>query len=130
MSKGKKQKRTPSKIEYDEQHPIVSFRIDKELYDQLRAVKEKEGKSTVDVLKIGLGILTVKVKEEGVIQKAAYAKGFRAGYKKAEDLFKITFQCHVCKETIDVTDESPKKDVKRYLKEAGWCHTNCADRGR
>ena len=130
MSKVKKQESTSSKIKYDEQHPTVSFLIDKELYDQLMTVKEKEGKSTVDVLKIGLGVLTVKAREESAIREAAYEEGFCDGFVQAEDLFKITFQCHVCKETIDVTDESVKEDIKRYMKEAGWGHKDCVDRGR
>jgi len=128
MSKIKKQERTPSQIKYDEEHPTVSFRIDQKLYDQLITVKEKEGKSTVDVLKVGLGILTVKVKDESAIKEAAYEQGYADGFVEAEDMFKITFQCPGCKEIIDVTDESVKKDVRRYLKEAGWGHEDCVDR--
>ena len=128
MKKNKKSKRTPARIRYDEEHPTASFRIDRELYEQLMTVKEKESKSIADVLRIGVGILTVKVRAESVIKKMSYAEGYRAGYREAEGLFKITCRCYICKGTIEVTDEPTKKDIKHYLEEEGWSHKDCVDR--
>jgi len=130
MNKNKKSKRTPARIRYDEEHPTASFRIDRELYEQLMTVKEKEGKSIADVLRIGVGILTVKVREESEIKEEAYVKGYHSGYKKAESLYKITLRCYICKETTDIKDETTKKAVKRYLEEEGWAHQDCIDRTR
>ena len=125
MSKVKKQKRTLSQIKYDEEHPTVSFRIDKELYDLLMRIKEKEGKSIADVLRIGAGILKVKIEEESKIKKAAYDEGFRTGYKQAEDKYKITFPCHVCKQPIVISIQSGKKEITRYLIQSQWGHSEC-----
>ncbi len=56
-----KARKTPSRIKYEQSHPTVSFRVSKELYDMLQAVKKAEGKSNTDVLKAGVGLLEVKV---------------------------------------------------------------------
>ena len=60
MAKGNS-KKTPSRVKYEQNHPTVSFRVSKELYDMLQAVKKAEGKSNTDVLKAGVGLLEVKV---------------------------------------------------------------------
>ena len=54
MAKGKI-KKTSSRVKYEQKRPTVSFRISKELYDRLQAVKEAEGKSATEVLKMGDG---------------------------------------------------------------------------
>lgn len=42
----------------------MSSRVSKELYDRLQVVKKAEGKSITDVLKVGVGLLEVKVRKE------------------------------------------------------------------
>ena len=54
-------KKSPSRIKYEQRHPTVSFRVTKELYDRLQAVKEAEGLSNTDILKVGVGLLEVRV---------------------------------------------------------------------
>ena len=56
MTKGKKNM-TPSRVKYEQKHPTVSFRVSKDLDDRLLAVKEAEGKSSTDVLRVGAGLL-------------------------------------------------------------------------
>ena len=52
MAIGRK-KKPPSRVKYEQKRPTVSFGISKELYDRLQAVKEAEGKSATEVLKMG-----------------------------------------------------------------------------
>ena len=65
----KKKRRTPSRIKYEQNHPTVSFRVSKEIYDRLEIVKEAEGKSITDVLRVGVGLLEVKVSKEKEAKK-------------------------------------------------------------
>ena len=44
MAKGKG-KKTPSRIKYEQSHLTVGFRVSRELYDRLQAVKKAEGKN-------------------------------------------------------------------------------------
>jgi len=63
MAKGKK-KRTPSRIRCEQSHTTVSWRVSKELHDRLQLVKEAEGKSVTDLLKVNIGLLEAKVSKE------------------------------------------------------------------
>jgi len=63
MAKGKK-KRTPSRIRCEQSHPTMSWRVSKELHDRLQVVKEAEGKSATDLLKVNIGLLEAKVSKE------------------------------------------------------------------
>ena len=53
MAKKNNRKKSPSKIRYEQNNPTVSFRVSREPYDRLQA----EGKSYVDILKTGLGLM-------------------------------------------------------------------------
>ena len=121
----KKKKRTPSRMKYEQSHPTVSFRVLKELYDRLEVVKKAEGKSTTDVLKVGLGLLEVKVSKEKEARRQGYEQGFEKGYEEAENLYKVTYPCRVCRKMIPVTSPEVKEAIRRYMSEHGWGHTNC-----
>ena len=51
---GKRRSTPPSRRRYEASHPTVSFRVDLDLYAQLRGLKEKANLSVSDVLKVGL----------------------------------------------------------------------------
>ena len=125
----KRRKRgTPSRVKYEKSHPTVSFRTNKELYDRLQTVKKAEGKSTADVLKVGLGILEVKVGKEKEARRQGYEEGFEKGYEEAKALYKVTFPCSVCGKTIEVTAKGTKEAIRRYMVEHGWGHADCINR--
>ena len=86
MAKSAKRK-APSRTRYEQGHPTVSCRIPKELYERLRAVKDAEGKSFADILKIGLGMLEVQAKGEAEVRKQGHEAGYRIGYAEAERLY-------------------------------------------
>ena len=125
----KKKKKTPSRIKYEHSHPTVSFRVSKELYDRLQAVKEVEGKSVTDVLKVGLGPLEVKVSKEKEVRDRAYDEGYGEGYKDAEELYKVTYVCKICRKTVGVMNVKEKEAIKGYMREHGWAHAECINRG-
>lgn len=127
MVKGKS-KKTPSRIKYEQSHPTVSFRVSKELYDRLQAVKKAEGKSITDVLKIGVGLLEVKVRKEKEIRDQAYEEGWEKGAAEAEELYAVSYSCSVCGKNIVVTAENVKRAIRTYMREHGWGHADCINR--
>jgi len=128
MLKSKK-KRTPSRIRYEQKHPTVSLRVTKELKDGLQAVKEAEGKSITDVLKVGLGLLEVKVAKGKEARRQGYEEGFEKGYEEAKNLYMVTYPCKICRKTIEVMRVKEKEAIKRYMRQHGWAHAACINRG-
>ena len=123
-------RKAPSRARYEQAHSTVSCRIPREVYDRLRAVKEAEGKSFADILKIGLGIIEVRVKEEGETRKQGYDNGYRKGYAEAERTYKVTYPCSVCRKTIELTSKEAKRAANQYMQQHGWGHKECHERWR
>jgi hypothetical protein len=125
----KRKKSPPSRKKYDENNPVVSFRVSKELYDRLQAVKRAEGKSITDVLKVGVGLLEVKVRKEKEIRDKAFTegndKGIEEGYAVAEEAFKVTYLCSKCRKPIELDSPEEKQAASRYMTENGWGHGDC-----
>lgn len=126
MTKGKK-KKTPSRARYERSHPVVSARVDRQLYDRLQAAKLAEGKSFTDILRIGLGMLEVKVRKEKEIRQEAYEEGQLNGYELAEFEYKVTYPCSKCKRMMEVTTEGEKKAIRKFMVENGWHHGDCSN---
>lgn len=127
MAKSVKSK-APSRVRYEQAHPTVSCRVPREVYEKLRAVMDGEDKSFADILKIGLGILEVRVRDEGDIRKKAHTDGYREGYAEAERHYKVNYPCNVCGETLTVTNGDEKEAIKEYMQEHGWGHRACHER--
>ena len=53
-TQGKRRPTPPSRRRYEASPPTVSFRVDLDLYAQLKGLKEKANLSVADILKIGL----------------------------------------------------------------------------
>ena len=51
---GKRRSTPPSRLRYEASHPTVSFRVDLDLYAELKALKQTSNLSVADVLKVGL----------------------------------------------------------------------------
>ena len=127
MAKRTKEK-MPSRVKYKKDHPVVSCRVTKELYDRLRAIKKAEGRSMADILKAGLGLYEVKVRAEKEIRDKAYEEGHIRGYALAESVYKITYPCSICKKIMEVTTEEEKRAIRKFMIDEGWGHAACHDR--
>lgn len=76
MGKGK---RTESQARYDENHPVITARAPRELYEQLKSRNE----SVTDILKAGLGVLDQaleQARQQGF--EAGKQQGFETGRKE------------------------------------------------
>ena len=70
--RGKRRPLPPSRERYQRSHPTVSLRVDLDLYDRLKGLKEQAGLSVADVLRVGLGIC-----------KPVVGESFRNGFMSA-----------------------------------------------
>lgn len=118
-------RKAPSRIRYEQSHPTVSCRVPTEVYERLQAVKEAEGRSFADILKVGLGILELEEKNEEEIRETGYADGYRKGYAQAERIFKVTYPCKICGGVLTVRTSEEKEAIKAYMRERGWGHREC-----
>jgi len=110
----KKKHQPPSKIKYNQSHPTVSIRVSQELYDELKDLREKSGKSLGDILREAVGQ-----------QASTVHKAFERGFAKARQTFEVTYRCVVCGGVLQVNSEKEKQAIAQYMKEHSWMHTSC-----
>ena len=127
MLKSKK-KRTPSRIRYEQSRPTFSFRIYKDLDERIREVKKAEGISNTNIVEAGVGLFEVKVSKDEEAKRQGYEEGFKKGYEEAEELYKVTYPCKICRRTLVVTSAKAKEAIRRYMLEHGWGHADCINR--
>jgi predicted CopG family antitoxin len=115
----------PSRIRYEQSHPIVSCRVSLEIFDRLVEAKEVEDKSFADILKIGLGKQEVQAKKILEAKTKGEDEGYKKGYAAAELRYKVTYNCSKCGQAIEVTNEAVKKAISGYMQDKGWAHKEC-----
>ncbi len=129
MNKIKSNKRKPpSRKKYEEANPVISFRVSKELYDRLQVAKEKESMSYTDILKVGLGLIEVKMRAEEEVREEAKEEGQIDGYDLAEYVYKFSFPCSACGKPVVLDTEEKKEPIRKLLVKNGWGHGDCINR--
>jgi predicted DNA-binding protein len=123
--KEKSKKVPPSRDRYEKANPTVSFRLPKETNDELEIMREKEGKSNADIMKIGMGKLGAKAAEDNKIRDEALLEGYNAGFSDAEKAFKVMYPCNVCSELVVLGTGEEKDAAAQYMLEHGWGHKSC-----
>ena len=106
MTKNKATKRKPSRIRYEEQHPTVSFRLPRPLYDKLKSHISDRGISFADFVKEALGEQQARLPGIDIakVRREAYGKGYEKGF----DEWVIEFPCAGCGEEAPVIPDSGK----------------------
>lgn len=125
----KYKKMSPSRQRYEQTHRVRSFRTSEEIDTRLRIVKQKEKKSVTDVIKIGLGLLEVKIKAEDEIKQEAFDEGWEDGINRAAEVYEVSYRCGNCGKEIVVTSDEEKKFISERMHEYGWCHSDCSNPG-
>lgn len=113
----KKKHLPPSKIKYNQTHPTVSIRVSQDLYDQLKDLRGKSGKSLGDILRESLGK-----------QAPSANKAFQQGFDEARRQFVVPYKCSICGGSLEVTTDEEKKQIAMHMRSAGWAHTSCLDK--
>lgn len=113
----------PARVRYEQSHPVVSCRLDRDTYDLLKQrLEDLGGVSFADFVKDSLGLLQLKVPAIKEIKETARSKG----YAQAEKDWKIWYYCSVCGRRIDMAPNSDSyKAMIGYMTEHGWGHASC-----
>jgi len=103
----------PSRKRYEESHPIISFRIKKEWYDELKNLLISQDITIADFFKIALKK-----------QKENHDKIWEEGHDNGFCTFNIP--CKVCGEPMQL-DMLTEPEVEKTMKEAfsKWGHHRC-----
>lgn len=110
----KKKHQPPSKIRYDNTHPIISIRVDQETKRKLDDLRNMSGKSLGDILREALKIQTASTNN-------AFIKGENAGKAK----YGVSFKCSGCGGTIWIDNPELKKAATQIMERYGWGHVEC-----
>ena len=110
----------PSRIRYERSHPVVSFRIDRELNARLKYLLGLSGQSIADFFRVAL-------ERQEADQVAIFQQGYQRGFEEAKERYLVTFQCCVCDKTIEVTSAECKEIAGTCLSKIGAVHVSCGD---
>jgi hypothetical protein len=113
----------PSRIRYEESHPVVSFRAKEEDYQQLVELLAKSGKSIGDFFREALGVQQADTRK-------VYQRGYEKGYDEAGKLYRVTYRCSVCQGVLEVASPPAKEAARQYLEGQGWGHASCHQKRR
>lgn len=105
----KKKHKPPSRLRYEQSHPVVSFRIRQDLHDRFKTLLKKRNQTASEF--------------------------FGECVDKQENIFSlgrlVTIPCAICGEPMDLNiDVNPT--IKETLKKAfsKWCHASCDKKKR
>ena len=129
-AESKKKRKPPSREKYERENRVISFRAPKEIFASLQEVKDKEGRSYLDIIKVGLGRLEVRLRAEKEVRQIAYDEGWEKGVTEAMDLYTVTYPCSVCGREIEVTTDEEKDDIRVCMRNHGWGHAECHNKRR
>ena len=105
----------PSKKRYDQRHPVVSFRVSKETYDQFKDLLEKEKKSIGQFFREALEV-----------EERNYKEARRRGYKAAKEKYAVYAWCSSCLNGMPITDDDMKDEAGLlYSNEFTLLHDDC-----
>ena len=113
----------PARIRYEQSHPTVSFRLDKDTHALLKQrLEDLGGVSFADFIKEALGLLELKIPNIEEIKERAWDEG----YNQAIEDYQIWYYCAVCRERIDMSpNDDDHKAMIGYMKDHGWRHASC-----
>ena len=109
----------PARIRYEQSHPTLSCRLDKDTHDLLKQrLEDLGGVSLADFVKDSLGLLQLRMPDIEKIKDEAY--------DQAKKDNQIWYFCAVCRKRIDVEPNSDShKAIIGYMKEYRWAHSSC-----
>ena len=109
----------PARVRYEQSHPTLSCRLDKDTHDLLKQrLEDLGGVSFADFVKDALGLLQLKMPDIEKIKGEAY--------DQAKKNYQIWYYCAVCRKRIEMLPNSDShKAIIGYMKEHGWAHSSC-----
>ncbi|MFC1902542.1 hypothetical protein ACFLX4_00530 [Chloroflexota bacterium] len=115
----KDRNKPPSRIRYEQSHPVISTRISAQLHEQLKEYLASREESLADFIRESLGVQKPPIEK---IEEAAWNKG----YDRAEEDYRIRYPCSKCGKGIEMLPGSSwHKAIMKFLEEKGFKHQNC-----
>ena len=116
-------RKPPARIRYEQSHPTVSCRLDKDTHDLLKQrLEDLGGVSFAEFVKDSLGLQQLKIPDIEEIKERAWDEG----YNQAVEDYQIWYFCSVCGKRIEMSpNDDDHKAMIGYMKEHGWGHANC-----
>jgi len=103
---------------YEAKTKVVTFRVNHELYDELKKLKAKSGLSFADLIKLGAGIAREEIEDK--IEEIRNLQGKLEQLKKAEQAGKQTVAAMIDKEK-QVQHEKLERELEIFrLFDRGW----------
>lgn len=121
----------PSRRRYDDAHPTVATRVDRETRERLNRLAAESGETLSRLFLQGLGVLErdltgafetgrARGREEG------QREGRKAGFTEAVATYRIKYPCAVCGKLIQLrVDRANAKAAAEALTSSGWGHATC-----
>lgn len=112
---GKRCRRFPSQVRYDQRNPCVAVRLSADERDALREHAERAGTSISNVIR---DALFPHLKDE--------LSAWRAGYRAAMTDYRTWFYCKHCGEEITILPgQNTHTAIIVFMDDAGWHHSSC-----
>ena len=113
----------PARIRYEQSHPTVTCRLDRDSHTLLKQrLKDLGEVSFAEFVKDALGLLQLKIPDIEEIKETAWGEG----YDQAEKDYQIWYYCAVCGERIEMSpNDNDHKAMIGYMKDHGWGHASC-----
>ena len=125
--KNSKKPKFPANETYDKKRPPTTFRTDEPLDQALKLVKTQTGMSNADVLRVGVGILKVKVKTESELREQIEDEVRRKVWQEAIEYFGVSYPCVGCGKEMVVDSEEEKLAIRKFLQDSEWGHSKCVN---
>jgi hypothetical protein len=113
----------PARIRYEQSHPTISCRLDKDTHDLLKQrLEDLGGVSFADFVKDSLGLLQLKIPDIEEVKETAWSEAYEQAGKDNQ----IWYYCAECGKRINVEPNSDShKAIIDYMKEHRWGHSSC-----
>jgi flagellar biosynthesis/type III secretory pathway protein FliH len=111
--------RSPAKRRYDEQHPVISFRVTEQAYERLKDVLVKQNKSIGTFFREALEI---EQRNYAEARRRAYEQGF----KEAKEKYAVAVTCISCYDGFYISSEELKDEAGLMLSNKyAMVHEDC-----
>ena len=109
----------PARLRYEQSHPTMSCRLDKDSHALLKQrLEDLGGVSFADFVKDALGLFELRMPDIEKMKDEAY--------DQAKKDNQIWYFCAMCRKRMDVEPNSNShKAIIGYMKEHEWAHSSC-----
>lgn len=106
----------PSRVRYEKEHPTLSARIPRALYDRIVALCRQQEKSFAVFLREAL-------ERRADVEEDEFIRAYVAAAEEGAARFGVTYRCCGCRKPITVSTEAEKTVARTALR--FWGHSDC-----